>query len=824
MIGSLLAAKLISGQREYVSLRSKRVCPLLSQTGPLGVRLLGTAKGQGLAEYIIIVVIVALVIFLGVRYFGGTLSGQFENATEEVSGLQDGGAVKDSGEGKGSSSQKSESAYVDSGGEDVQYDSSGKKGTKSVRGTGTADLEELRASGVGEAASDTLENLELDWQTLTFMGVLVCAIGVFLVLRITKQKGPKKKKKKKKKKLGSKQSGQVLVIGLFVAVGLFMVAITVANVGVMVAEKIHLQDTVDAAAYSAAVVEARYLNLSAYVNRAMIANYNAMAFNTALWATVDAYDHGMAMVVGALYMIAAVIQLIPFLQAVGIALDEIAYVIDITVHNLFHLMNAEVTNPAFDQTETDVNKYIEIYNTDILSTYQGLLYAALQSSRYAVGKEVARQMDPDVLTTSYLGLGAEAVSSDSLKGAVDWVVEDTDEREAPFDTINSTFNTVFGAENDDDNHPVLLGALTEVSLDKFSAGRDRSGITNLIRSFNFGEILPGFVEDVIEVFLTAECVAECVVTLGFGDCDCDKEVSLILGSQAIYGREDDFDQDRVPRIARQRMHEVNFFGLDVDMDSLFDSSGLGHTSGEYHADIANKANLMALDSIGSDRWFECLFNSFQCNLNDINDSMSRGMLFGVGGTIASICGLVDDLSFFDDHWDGAADPQVACGVRYINFGAQMCYGDVAEYIEEVCSNGFEEGVPKYDFRTDLNNVGFANYYFDDTGAQERPDGTSGGDEENKLSGPSIGMVGIKQKSAIQGMQGLGIGNSYSMSALARAQVYYLRNPNRPKERPNLFNPYWVPRLAPLDSEDTPALLKEGLPFLMSHGIPIAPTH
>ena len=83
---------------------------------------------------------------------------------------------------------------------------------------------------------------------------------------------------------------------------------------------------------------------------------------------------------------------------------------------------------------------------------------------------------------------------------------------------------------------------------------------------------------------------------------------------------------------------------------------------------------------------------------------------------------------------------------------------------------------------------------------------------------------MKAQDKINGLQGLGIGNPYSMTAISRAQVYYLRNPNRPDELPSLFNPHWVARLAPIDSEDSPPLLSSGLPYVGSLGIPIKPTH
>ena len=73
------------------------------------------------------------------------------------------------------------------------------------------------------------------------------------------------------------QSGQVLpasIVFLLIIGGLFYL---MANAGQTVTEKIRVTNAADAAAYSAAVVEARALNYDAYINRAMVANQIAIA-------------------------------------------------------------------------------------------------------------------------------------------------------------------------------------------------------------------------------------------------------------------------------------------------------------------------------------------------------------------------------------------------------------------------------------------------------------------------------------------------------------------------------------------------------------------
>jgi Flp pilus assembly pilin Flp len=50
-------------------------------------------RGQGMAEYIIIVILVAIIVLVAIRLFGKSVFNQFKNATEEVDTLQSGGGT-----------------------------------------------------------------------------------------------------------------------------------------------------------------------------------------------------------------------------------------------------------------------------------------------------------------------------------------------------------------------------------------------------------------------------------------------------------------------------------------------------------------------------------------------------------------------------------------------------------------------------------------------------------------------------------------------------------------------------------------------------------
>lgn len=47
-------------------------------------------RGQGMAEYIIIVILIAIIVLVGVRLFGKSVINQFNNATGEIDDLKTG--------------------------------------------------------------------------------------------------------------------------------------------------------------------------------------------------------------------------------------------------------------------------------------------------------------------------------------------------------------------------------------------------------------------------------------------------------------------------------------------------------------------------------------------------------------------------------------------------------------------------------------------------------------------------------------------------------------------------------------------------------------
>lgn len=627
------------------------------------------------------------------------------------------------------------------------------------------------------------------------------------------------------------EGGQVLVIGLFVLLGLTMLALSVANIGMMVAEKIRLQDTVDASAYSAATVQARYMNLSAYINRAMVANYNSMAFNTAVWSTTDSLDHGLAPLTAALYQLSTVLTLFVVTAEFAPAVDTIADGLR-AVHSPIHDFNHQLDD-KFAQDNKDWNKYIESYNVDILTVVQGFLYAAMQSSRREVAAKVAQRIDPEVKIKTTLGVVAETINHDELERAVDYVIRDPDARTGSFSSLISSLSHSFdkmGGEpkkdpatgESDEDTPLYLAAVTEASLDKFAAGRKRDGEQDTLRNFGIDDLL-GPVADAIEVAVGAACYA---TTLPWDWGTCDADVTVDIGLSLRDGFENSADESHVPFIARQRMREVTAWGVFAKFDGVPDSGGLlsslmnslGHTSSDAKGDVGNCANITFSFGEGIDlaRAFQSLLLGCKPGapvpsggLNSIN-MLQSSLMFPMSPTVPPLV--------IDDHWDGSFDePKPVDTWELPLYGGTMGIPATAQYIAKVIEDGTEDGVPRYDWRIDLDNVGFPNYVYPEEGSTLRLGSSDA--ENDRLTGPSVIVAGVKEASEVNSLRVLGIGNDYSLTALARAQVYYTRSQNRPEERPSLFNPHWAARLAPLESEDTPVLARKGLPYLTSMGLP-----
>lgn len=86
------------------------------------------------------------------------------------------------------------------------------------------------------------------------------------------------------------QRGQAMVFATVTMVIILLALLSMYSVGQLTTQKLKLQNTADAVAYSAAVVQARDLNFASYMNRAMIANQVAVGQMVSMAGWVRAAD------------------------------------------------------------------------------------------------------------------------------------------------------------------------------------------------------------------------------------------------------------------------------------------------------------------------------------------------------------------------------------------------------------------------------------------------------------------------------------------------------------------------------------------------------
>ncbi len=178
-----------------------------------------------------------------------------------------------------------------------------------------------------------------------------------------------------------------------------VITFSIYNVGVVVAEKMKLQNAADNVAYSAATFDARYMNLNAYINRTMISNYDTMATLVGVWSFIDALD-------GFAYLAHFIIRLIPLINA----LDAIFA----PVHAAVHVADTAIAQGFGGNKDSSRSlrllELIEKYN-QALSAGQKGLYILTQSGRGTLVQAIARGVDPriDSWVTAEVGMNLQSL-------------------------------------------------------------------------------------------------------------------------------------------------------------------------------------------------------------------------------------------------------------------------------------------------------------------------------------------------------------------------------------------------------------------------------
>lgn len=179
-----------------------------------------------------------------------------------------------------------------------------------------------------------------------------------------------------------KQRGQAIVY-IVVFVGVLALAIAyVFNSIQVVNQKTRLQNTVDAAAYSVAVIEARDLNFKAYTNRAMVANQVAIAQTVSLVSWIRFLEVSSE-------NIADATSIIPYVGQVTAAIENIVAGVK------------EVLEPVLRSAATAIDGVISL-----LETSQQAMHAATLIIAAETLSDIVTENDPDVDTTITLSHAA----------------------------------------------------------------------------------------------------------------------------------------------------------------------------------------------------------------------------------------------------------------------------------------------------------------------------------------------------------------------------------------------------------------------------------
>ena len=215
-------------------------------------------SGQGMAEYIIIVIVVAIAVILGLRYFGGSVTGKFSNATSELKHNQrdgpageipaTGGAPAGGPEGpgrEGGPSSGTAGRSAGDGGAPKKAPENSSSDSASLDGR----VDELR-TGVGDSGTGKpVEQIQISASGLIILAVVVVGLGFVIFMATMRDKEKRKERKNRKKvKLVSNDKGQAMVEFVLAAITFFFVILGVMQL----AMALNAYSLVRYAAYNAA--------------------------------------------------------------------------------------------------------------------------------------------------------------------------------------------------------------------------------------------------------------------------------------------------------------------------------------------------------------------------------------------------------------------------------------------------------------------------------------------------------------------------------------------------------------------------------------------
>lgn len=233
----------------------------------------------------------------------------------------------------------------------------------------------------------------------------------------------------------ARQEGQALVLACLTVLILSIAVITTVNLGHTVHEKIRLQNTADAAAYSMAAMEARAFNFYAFANRAQASHYvNAMIFHSTLsfFYWLETFLNDMFGVIKTMYpcaspdppfwtIICPLLRAVPF---VGPLLGTISQVLQ-TVRRILAGLNRTVFRPSEQWLDNLVGKRIipgyKYLQSFMAGASQAMMWGTashLINSSLDVIQANDQNLEPGFLTQMGVGLLNECMFSRTMQPEV----------------------------------------------------------------------------------------------------------------------------------------------------------------------------------------------------------------------------------------------------------------------------------------------------------------------------------------------------------------------------------------------------------------------
>lgn len=263
-----------------------------------------------------------------------------------------------------------------------------------------------------------------------------------------------------------------MVLALVFIPLIFLTALVLFNVTQVSTEKQKLQNTVDAMAYSVALMEARDLNFVAYMNRAMVANQVAVAQAVSFVSWLRYVNGEVDFIVDVIEAVLDIIDFIPFVDAISGTLEAVLEA------------SRDAVDAILDVMEEAMGVIVSALDAwlSILSVFEQVFHYASVDSGLETMFAVKNANDPDVSISTLGGVGGVA-------NAVDFYL--------CFTTRASALKTKKGKK---EKHSQYLARFAEASMkarDGFSANRSYSRSlfgTDSHGNPKFMDIIPGWLK------------------------------------------------------------------------------------------------------------------------------------------------------------------------------------------------------------------------------------------------------------------------------------------------------------------------------------------